>query len=63
MGRFALLFFGFTARLLIPDLAQGHTGALAMAYPVENIDLDGSFTDWPEGLPRSSDWRDLDGAA
>mgnify|MGYP005627441661 CR=1 FL=1 len=38
--------------LLFPSLARAHNGAVALAYPVRGIVVDGDFSDWPEELPR-----------
>ena len=44
-----LLGFGL---LLLSSVASAHNGSLGLAYPVENITVDGDFSDWPEGIPR-----------
>lgn len=31
--------------------AHAHSGQIALAYPVHNIELDGDFSDWPSDLP------------
>lgn len=47
---FALVVAGL---LLLPDGRRvfGHNGAVAVAYPVSGITVDGDLSDWPEGLP------------
>ena len=37
--------------VLLPVAATAHNGAVALAYPVENIAIDGDLSDWPEHLP------------
>ena len=32
---------------LLPTLARAHNGAVALAYPVEGITIDGDLSDWP----------------
>ena len=32
--------------------ARAHNGSFAIAAPVENIAIDGEFSDWPAGLQR-----------
>ena len=34
------------------NLARAHNGAVALAYPVSGITVDGDLADWPEGLLR-----------
>jgi ligand-binding sensor domain-containing protein/methyl-accepting chemotaxis protein len=54
-GGWSCLFFAWAALLLYsPRLAQGHNGAVAIALPVEGIELDGDLGDWPAHLPRQS---------
>ncbi len=38
--------------MTIPLIA--HNGAIAYAYPIEGISVDGDFSDWPQGLKRYS---------
>jgi len=37
--------------LLFAFAAHAHNGAAALAYPVQNIAIDGDFSDWPDDLP------------
>ena len=37
---------------LLAVRAEAHNGAVALAYPVEGITVDGDFSDWPEDLRR-----------
>ncbi|MEW6755759.1 MAG: hypothetical protein AB1505_32990, partial [Candidatus Latescibacterota bacterium] len=32
--------------------AAAHNGALALAYPVQGVAVDGDLSDWPHDLPR-----------
>lgn len=45
---YALLCIG--ALLVASPMAYGHSGNLALAYPVEHIAIDGDLADWPEEL-------------
>ena len=36
----------------VPHFAQAHNGAVAIAYPVNGIVIDGDLQDWPEGMTR-----------
>ena len=47
-----IVVFIFACLLLSGNSAHTHNGAVALAYPVENITIDGDFSDWPEHLPR-----------
>jgi len=42
----------FLSVFLLPCSALAHNGAVALAFPVEGIVVDGDFSDWPEELPR-----------
>jgi hypothetical protein len=33
--------------LFLPQATHAHNGAVAVAYPVEGITVDGDFSDWP----------------
>ena len=46
--------FALAALLLLLSAppARAHNGAVALAYPVRGIVVDGDFSDWPEHLPR-----------
>lgn len=48
----ALSVWGLLVALVTP--VRAHNGAVALAYPVEGIVVDGDFSDWPEDLPRYS---------
>ena len=36
----------------LPSSVQAHNGAVAIAVPVEGIEIDGNLADWPEGMRR-----------
>ena len=38
------------ALLLPPTAAQAHNGRLGLAYPLDDIVIDGDFSDWPDSL-------------
>ncbi len=44
-------------------VAAAHNGAVALAYPLEEIAVDGDLADWPERLPRYAIERPEAGAA
>jgi hypothetical protein len=50
-NRVSIPILGAIAFLFFPHTIHAHNGAVALAYPVENITVDGDFGDWPDGLP------------
>ena len=42
------------ASTIFPGPVQAHNGAVALAFPVEGIVVDGDLADWPDDLPRYS---------
>ena len=38
--------------MILPSLAVAHNGAVALAYPIEGITVDGNLDDWPDNMRR-----------
>jgi len=53
-GSTRLLAAAAAALLCLPQAPQAHNGAIAVAFPVSGITLDGDLSDWPDGLVRYS---------
>jgi len=42
----------YISLLVLPHSGFAHNGALAYAYPISNITVDGDLNDWPDGMIR-----------
>ena len=46
----SFLYYSFCLQILLSLTIQAHNGAIAYAYPMDEISIDGNLTDWPEGM-------------